>query len=37
MRASAQRFEVPPFVPARGLASPHAQTIFANFARPSRL
>jgi predicted alpha/beta-fold hydrolase len=31
------RFEVPPFVPARGLTSPHAQTIFANFARPSRL
>ena len=28
-------FEVPPFIPARGLRSPHAQTIFANFARPT--
>jgi predicted alpha/beta-fold hydrolase len=37
MSVPAPRFEVPPFVPARGLASPHAQTIFANFARPSRL
>jgi predicted alpha/beta-fold hydrolase len=37
MSVALARFEVPPFVPARGLASPHAQTVFANFARPSRL